>query len=177
VPTLELNIKAKRVAPPPAPKSTEKLIAEAINDLVLEVGKQYITNDGAVVGPMEPPKGPWQHQPWLAAPVPEAWKKTYPFGMYLMWEIDGGAFVGHNKINPRSIKEEWHPTYDLEQAWRAGKQLEYYDIHAGIWKPWFVYSVGLINATFGPNSESARGFWKKNYGVLINEDFKVRVKP
>jgi hypothetical protein len=168
VSTLELNIKAKKAKPPTPPPT-----AATAEGLKLEVGKKYITNEGVVLGPMLPEtEFPNSADIWMMA--------VYPGSLWnCHWEIAGGEYVGGGKTHKRSIRREWTPTWELEEAWMRGEKLEYFESVEGVWRLWNPYSYTLIQNTFG-NSITTKEFWAKSYAfqcIRADGTFRVRIKP
>jgi hypothetical protein len=165
VSTLELNIKAKKVKPPTPPPH------EATEGLKLEVGKKYITNEGVVLEMVSLQGTVHQAQDWLRALYPD--EGDY----YFYWEPDG-TYVGAAKTHRRSIRREWTPTWELEEAWMREEKLEYFESEEGVWRLWNPYSYTLIQNTFG-NSITTKEFWAKNYAphcINVDGTFRVRRK-
>jgi hypothetical protein len=166
---LELNLRAKKEKkePPPAPPTADGV-------LTLQVGKKYISNENMVVGPMEA-EDTYVHFPWVCAPYSnDMSQKTFH------WEIQDGIYVGQEKTHKRSIRREWTPTWELEEAWMRGEKLEYFESVEGVWRLWNPYSYTLIQNTFGKGSITTKDFWEKSYAYqCIREDgtFRVRIKP
>jgi hypothetical protein len=165
---LELNLRAKKSKPPTPPPPPQ-----AAEGLVLELGKKYVTNDGIVVGPMEA-ENQYVQYPWMCAQFPgDTSQKAFH------WEIQDGVYVGQVKTHKRSIRREWTPTWELEEAWMRGEKLEIYD--AGAWKHWFIHSYPVICSAFGgPDKASSKTWWKTKYAdscILADGTFIVRRKP
>jgi hypothetical protein len=164
---LELNVRAKKAKPPAPPPQA------AAEGLVLEIGKKYITNDGTVIGPMKvETEFPGAADKWVMSPIDG--------GFNYNWEINGGEYVGAGMEHKKSIRREWTPTWELEEAWMRGEKLEYFESIDGVWRLWNPYSYALIQNTFGKDSITTKEFWAKSYAYqCIREDgtFRVRRKP
>jgi hypothetical protein len=164
VSTLELNIKAKKVKPPTPPPH------EATEGLKLEVGKKYITNEGVVLEMVSLQGTVHQAQDWLRALYPD--EGDY----YFYWEPDG-TYVGAAKTHRRSIRREWTPTWELEEAWMRGEQFEL--LLGNEWMPCGWYSYKLIAGAFEKDSKTTKEWWQKNYAphcINVDGTFRVRRK-
>jgi hypothetical protein len=163
---LELNLRAKKAKPPAPPPQA------AAEWLVLEIGKKYITNDGLVV--LMHPFNEYPNSGFIAGAIP-----TDTSQPEFYWYPDG-RYVGDDITAPRSIRREWTPTWELEEAWMRGEKLEYFESMDGVWRLWNPYSYALIQNTFGKVSITTKEFWAKNYAfqcIRTDGTFRVRIKP
>jgi hypothetical protein len=164
---LELNLRAKKtmvekpkveqvLAPPDIP----------IDGIKLEVGKKYVLNNGWVVGPLEIPT---EHPDRLCAKVKE---EKYPAVRY--WDQATGIYSSFDKDHPKTIRREWHTTWQEEEAWMAGRMFEYYYKPGDAW-----YSLGhsykVICDVFGKDSKTTKEWWIKNMAATFMST-SVRVK-
>jgi hypothetical protein len=165
---LEFNLRAKKAKPPQPPPQA------ATEGLVLEVGKKYITNSGLVVEMQVCAHEHYTQMGFLAACIPgdTAQEQFY-------WYPDG-RYVGDSAKAPRSIRREWTPTWELEEAWMRGEKLEYFESMDGVWRLWNPYFYTLIQNTFGKDSITTKEFWAKSYAsqcIRTDGTFRVRRKP
>jgi hypothetical protein len=170
---LELNLRAKKAKPPTPPPTMATAEGLKLEGLKLEVGKKYITNEGVVLGPMlQETEFPNSDHLWMMA--------IYPDGLWTChWEIAGGEYVGGGMTHKRSIRREWTPTWELEEAWMRGEKLEVFI--EGEWKHWFIHSYPVICGAFGgPDKPSAKTWWALRYAdacIKADGTFRVRRKP
>jgi hypothetical protein len=165
---LELNLRAKKAKPVIPP---EQQNAATMGLLKLEVGKNYITNNGLVV--LMHPSNEYPNSGFIAGAIP-----TDTSQPEFYWYPDG-RYVGDDITAPRSIRREWTPTWELEEAWMRGEKLEYFESMDGVWRLWNPYAYTLIQNTFG-NSITTKEFWAKSYAfqcLRADGTFRVRRKP
>lgn len=158
--TLELNIKAKRVAPVEAPKTTA---TAPIGGVLLEVGKKYITIIGEIATMEEYHYGTG----WLRGRIQGRMH-------YTVWKPDG-EFVGFGPLYQDSIAREWFSTWEWEQAWRAGKKMEYFHPIDEMWRDLILHPYKTIVGVFGSDSKTTNGYWEKNYHPVLAA-WTIRVK-
>jgi hypothetical protein len=166
VSVLELNLRAKRVAPQPAPAPPFEP-----GQLVIEVGKCYLTNGNVKVGPMHIcAQEHYAEYGWLCAPF-----EKNPKNGVCYWDKNG-LYIGQGKTGEHSFRREWTSTWELEEAWMAGKKLEFFYEPTQQWMTWPHHSYAVICNVFGANTKSAKEWWALQYHHLVEQNL-MRVKP